>query len=198
MFLSGVIEMLNRLNLPLSVLRLNVDFEQAVISVARELLPNIQISGCFFHFAQANWRKVVDLGFRQRYVEDDLFAGSCRLLTALAFVPLNDVVDAFETVASSMADEMAPLITYYRQTYAGSYDRTSAFRDGKIVILRTYNQPMFPPQYWSVYQRVLDGEPRTNNLIEGWHRRFQVIVNKSHPNIHEFMKRLKVLQESYN
>ena len=55
---------------------------------------------------------------------------------------------------------------------------------------------MFPPQYWSVYQRVLDGEPRTNNLIEGWHRRFQVIVNKSHPNIHEFMKRLKEEQQT--
>ena len=34
-------------------------------------------------------------------------------------------------------------------------------------------------------------EPRTNNQLEGWHRRFKTVVDKHHPNIFVFVDRLK-------
>ena len=38
--------------------RVTIDFEKAVWSVIRELLPNVEIQGCVFHWTQALWRKV--------------------------------------------------------------------------------------------------------------------------------------------
>ena len=32
--------------------------------------------------------------------------------------------------------------------------------------------PVFPIKMWSVYQRLLDGLPRTNNSLESWHKQF--------------------------
>ena len=48
-----------------------------------------------------------------------------------------------------------------------------------------------PPHLWNVYERTIAEEPRTNNILEGWHRRFNTIVAKHHPNIYEFLERLK-------
>ena len=40
-----------------------------------------------------------------------------------------------------------------------------------------------------MFERTIANEPRTNN--EGWHRRVNTIVAKHHPNIYEFLERLK-------
>ena len=36
-------------------------------------------------------------------------------------------------------------------------------------------------------ERTIAEKPRTNNILEGWHRRFNTIVAKHHPNIYEFI-----------
>ena len=64
--------------------------------------------------------------------------------------------------------------------------------DGERLVLRIRRQlrwqnPKFPPRLWSVYERVLNDEPRTTNMLEGWHRRFSSIVAKHHPNIYDFI-----------
>ena len=59
------------------------DFETASHKAAKEVFPRIEIEFCFFHFGQANWRNVVSLGFRQRYIEDLDFALKVRMVTAL-------------------------------------------------------------------------------------------------------------------
>ena len=60
-----------------------------------------------------------------------------------------------------------------------------------VSFKKKFKAPTFPPELWSVYDRTLADEPRTNNQLEGWHRRFKVIVDKHHPNIYQFMDRLK-------
>ncbi|XP_053374025.1 uncharacterized protein LOC123541908 [Mercenaria mercenaria] len=59
------------------------------------------------------------------------------------------------------------------------------------VFKRHVRPPMFPPQLWNVNSRTLSDEPRTNNHLEGWHRRFKSIVDKFHPNIYEFIDTLQ-------
>lgn len=59
------------------------------------------------------------------------------------------------------------------------------------TVTRTLKNPKFKPAVWSVYERTINDEPRTTNLVEGWHNRFQNIVSKHHPNVYEFIKHLK-------
>ena len=63
------------------------DFEQAAFGSVKQLFPHASVECCFFHFAQANWRKVVELGLRDAYMTDFDFSLQVRQLTALAFVP---------------------------------------------------------------------------------------------------------------
>ena len=39
--------------------------------------------------------------------------------------------------------------------------------------------------------RVLVGDPRTNNFLEGWHNRFAGAVGVAHPDICKFINSLK-------
>ena len=40
------------------VKKITLDFEKAMSSATRQVLPNIKLMGCSFHFTQALWRKV--------------------------------------------------------------------------------------------------------------------------------------------
>ena len=83
--------------LELKVKKFRIDFEQTVITVAQEVLESIeQIELCFFHFSQANFRKVITEGLKVRYTEDEDFGVKCRMITAPAFVPEPDVRPAFK------------------------------------------------------------------------------------------------------
>ena len=42
-----------------------------------------------------------------------------------------------------------------------------------------------------VFERTIADEPRTNNILEGWHGRFNTIIAKHHLNIYEFLEKLK-------
>ena len=68
----------------------------------------------------------------------------------------------------------------------------TAENEGAGLVLRIKRTPrwkelIFSPKLWSVYDRVLSDEPRTANMLEGWHRRFSTVVAKHHPNICDFI-----------
>ena len=44
---------------------------------------------------------------------------------------------------------------------------------------------------WSQYDSVIEGSARTNNLSEGWHNRFQLVVGKNHPSLYVFFDELR-------
>ena len=51
-------ELLTILPAPLSVLSVTVDFEMALWSAIRTVLPDVVVRGCAFHWTQTLWRKV--------------------------------------------------------------------------------------------------------------------------------------------
>ena len=51
-------EVLRILPSPPAVRSITLDLEQALWTVFRELLPNVSLQGCLFHWTQALWRKV--------------------------------------------------------------------------------------------------------------------------------------------
>ena len=46
----------------------------------------------------------------------------------------------------------------------------------------------FAPAMWSVFEQ--DGN-RTNNHLEGWHRKFNAVISRPHPNIYQLVDVIK-------
>ena len=73
----------------------------------------------FFHFGQANWRNVVSLGFRQRYIEDLDFALKVCMVTALVFMPADKIYKGFQEVSMIMPEEFQYFLKCFEKTYVG-------------------------------------------------------------------------------
>lgn len=108
---------------------------------------------------------------------------SVRCLAALAFVPVGDVVDSFQLlIGNEDYDSRAiPVATYFEDTWIGAPDRHTSTRAA----------PLFPLELWNMYQTTLDGDHRTNNAVEGWHRRFQSVLGSTRPSVFRCIAALK-------
>ncbi len=160
-----------------------MDFEIAASSQMSEVFPNIEIGYCFFHLTQSIWRHVQLAGLAMRYGNDDDFALRLRQIPAVAFLPSDDVSVVFDQLQDQdyFPAELEPILSYFERTYIGRpYGRNNRRR-----------VPTFPIPTWNQYQRTLDGEARTNNACEAWHRSFNAQVAVSHPSIWKFVECLK-------
>lgn len=164
---------------PVSVMS---DFEKASICAFEETFPGVRIRGCFFHFHQAIYRKIQQLGMKSRYDQDSEFALKLRLLPSLALVPPQDMIKTFEKLLDEniIPEEATELLNYFEDTWIGRLDRKGR------------KSPMFNIIMWSCYDAAVAGLPKTNNNIEGWHRGFSSLFNcGSHPTIWKFISILK-------
>ena len=79
---------------------------------------------------------------------------------ALAFLPLADVIDAFEVLADTFEDDELPLLGYFEPTWIGV---TVGRRSGRQTA------PIFPLAMWNVHGRHFMGTTRTTNALESFH-----------------------------
>ena len=143
------------------------------------MLPDCTINGCFFHLLQSIWRKLQSLGLQSKYIEDEAFALYTKMIPALAFVPENDVVQAFNKLSQIAPAELLPLLEYFQPTYV--------IRNVGLVI----RGPIFPVEKWNVLARIDLDLPKTNNFVEGWRNGFQYHVGAAHPSIFKFLEILR-------
>ena len=73
-----------------------VDFETAAINAIQNVLPQTDISDCFFHLLSKLWKDIQCAGLQERYINDPRFGLQLRMIAALPFVPPHDVVNAFQ------------------------------------------------------------------------------------------------------
>jgi len=119
--LTGVEEVLAT-----STVTLHLDFEQTAISAAADVLGLENIKGCYFHFSQTVLRKVQEEGLSGRYAVNKEFRMRVGRMRALAFLPVETVVDAWESLESefSLAPDDSksceiPLMAYFEKTCIG-------------------------------------------------------------------------------
>ena len=101
-----------------------MDFERAALNSVCQVYPNSEIKGCFHHFSSNIWKYIQNLGLQNHYQDDENFALWLRMLSALAFVPPNDVIRYFELlideIRNNFNDEGDDLIDYFEDTYIGN------------------------------------------------------------------------------
>ena len=130
-----------------------MDFEAAVWGALKCKLPAATRKGCAFHWTQAVWRKVQEVGLQQTYMSDRPPSIYLRKLMALPLLPPEFITHIFSQLqAEATTEPLKELCTYVDSTWMKS--------------------EVWLPSAWSVYMESI----RTNNDVEGWHTR----LNSNH------------------
>lgn len=119
------------------------------------------------------------------YPQEKPIKESIQILLAIPFVPLVDVEEAFDLIYDEVHDDCITLADYVEKTYV---------RGTPARGRRRATAPRFSPQKWNVYQQVIDRSQRTNNVVEGWHSKFQKMIVTHHSNIWKFLDHIKADQ----
>ena len=85
------------------------DFEKGAFLAAVEVFPGIASEGCFFHLSKRLDYHVKILGLMQKYKDDTDFRIRVKKLAALAFIPVADVIPAFESLSTHFLQDELPL-----------------------------------------------------------------------------------------
>jgi len=166
---------------PLSVM---CDFEKASHNAVARVFPNTQLVGCLFHLGQCLWRKVQEFHLADHYRTNEDIRMRVKMLLALSFVPVDDVLTAFDSLADNSPPEMNTLVEYWEDTYVGPQRR------------HRRADPRFAISMWNVRERTTLGLPRTNNSVEAWHRAFQQTLDCHHPSVYKLVDQFRKEQDS--
>jgi len=139
------------LNLTLSPSKVQTDFELAAIRAIEREFPDAEIKGCYFHYCQALWRKVQELGLAVQYKENLQVQQWIRRAAGLALLPPAEVQDAWIEIMES-----TPIL-----------HRAENFND-YMTVNWVDDDSRFPIPLWNHHDT---NGPRKNNNLEGFHNR---------------------------
>ena len=155
------------------------DFQTGSSNALQRVYPNVPRKGCFFHLCQNIFRHVSTAGLLGRYTNDNNFRMNIKMISAIAFLPTNDVIAAFTDLSNHCGNDEQVVLDYFETNYIGEQRRGRRLR------------PRFAHDMWNVHGRVENDLPRTNNHLEGWHNRFNAFLSTRHADIWKFIQALK-------
>ena len=131
------------------------------------------------------YQRVQSEGLQSQYnnPDDRSLKEAVHMMPSLAFVPLANIENAYNVLYDDIPEELVPVATYFDETYLTGRRSRGCRRDVP---------PRYPPQLWNCHDSTLQNAHRINNISEGFHNRFQVVVGKHHPSLYgcleEFLK----------
>ncbi|CAF4000286.1 unnamed protein product [Rotaria sordida] len=169
------------------------DFESGLASAVKSEFTTAKHSSCFFHFTQAIYRNIQQLGLSSMYNDDCNVKSFCRKLMALALLSETVIEDAYDDLVGDLSPDMRTVIN---------------------DLLEYFQRQWFlkvPISQWCVHGSYI----RTNNNAEGihffllflistllyfsaFHSRFNRRVQIHHPNIWSFIKFLQAEESRFH
>ena len=148
------------------------DFEGAFIGACHSIYPDTNIKGCYFHFRQCVYRHIQQCGLQTLYAENLEFSSAMKMLAGLAYVPVDDVVQAYEELLDTVyfvdnEELLEDFLDYFETTWIGKKRRHSH-----------RGEPTFAIKLWNNYDYIKNDLPRTNNFVEGWNSSFNKRIGK--------------------
>ena len=117
-------------------------------------LPRVAVKGCVFHWTQAVWRRVQDLGLKPAYSQRNSIYNYIRQLLALPFLPQNHIPPTFQQL--------------YERANTDQLQRLVAYIDRQRM-----NHAIFDVPSWCIFGCTV----RTNNDVEGKHKIILCFIN---------------------
>lgn len=112
------------------------------------------------------------------------FAQAVNNLKALAYLPLDCVVPAYEMLEKEIGHILPQeMFDYFSTYYIG--DVTGRGKNRRRLL------PVYLIAEWSVYDRLKNDRPRTNNLVEGFNAGFSRLLGQAKPNLWRLIDNMK-------
>ena len=143
------------------------DYESGIILAMETNFPEWHHFGCYFHYTQAIYRKIQDLGLLQAYKINPLVKMIFRKFIFVAFVPLDQVLNCLQDLVQDSQTSfmgrqypaIAEFLFYLRWTWIDTFD----------------------PKMRNVFERP--AIIRTTNDLEGWNNAWGRTTRRALPNI---------------
>jgi len=145
------------------------DFEEAAVSAFREVYGDVNVAGCWFHYAQTIVKRVNKRGLKADYRHDVAVTETVQCLLGLPLLPGAEIAHALVEVRSVI--------------------RGDSPRAPKLQELATYVQRHWLDKRTVGPQRlsVRDNRSRTNNVLESYHAALRRRIKVAHPNLFTFL-----------
>ncbi|KAG7165191.1 putative MULE transposase domain-containing protein 8 [Homarus americanus] len=124
---------------------INCDFEYAAFATMKDCFSDVEIRGCLFHLLQNLLKQIKSMGLMGSYNSNPDLALHAKMVTALSFVPNDDIDRHVDALAMDLSGELVPVLNWFEDNYIGRpYRRGTGKR-----------QPLFLTEMWNMYQRTL-------------------------------------------
>ena len=164
---------------------LHCDYEIAIHNAIKNVFPDTNIRGCFFHLCNNLQKFISHNGFKKKYEDSSNFVVAVKSIVALAFVPPPDIEVYIEALESQLNSDEMTVFTWFEDNYIGRANRRGERRS-----------PIFPVEVWNVFSRVINDQDRTNNRAEAAHRKLQTELGVKHPTVWKLVNDLRTIQKS--
>ena len=154
------------------------DYERAPRNALRAIFPNLNVSGCLFHYSKAIWKKVNKLDLCSSYKRNSNLNNWIRLMMSLPLLPQDDILPVFQTlVGDTFSLDLKPT------------------EENPLIQLITYmKKEWIKRNDLSVYHAI----QKINNCCESYHKELKSIIRIKRPNIWSFMESLEKILIKYD
>ena len=121
------------------------------------------------------------------------------MITSIAFLPIQDITAGIHAVETVLPAELHPVLDWLvlltKNSVNYSITGFSHIMQVGLLGMGGRTQPLFDPEMWSVHERTLLRQDRTNNYAEAHHRRLQNAFKCDHPPIWRLIDKLREEQK---
>lgn len=179
------------------------DFEIAATKALKRVFPGSNQKYCYFHLRQSIWKHIQQSGFAKRYGKDISFAHKMRHIPALAYLKPEEIRDTFLLLQKKevLSKEISSIVSWFSKYYVnGTFKNvtnktdTSTTTSLNVSIQRI--PPLFPPEAWSIHDRLELNTPNSQNSVESWHHRWNGLLGRKKWNLFKTIKEMEKEQKN--
>ena len=84
----------------------------SMLTAVNQIYPGMPQAGCLSHLSNNVFRRLQDIGLKQNYLPDLLFRSNIRMIPALSFFPVQNVILTFDELCNYRAIDEHPAPDY--------------------------------------------------------------------------------------